>query len=462
MGKIKAQEYRHAESRYIIFLYPEKQKVSIKCPGFVEAEFPMFSELKPRQQFTYEINEAFDTKGKGDFTLQSDPSGADITIDQFPGFKEKTPFVFKGYGAMTYTIRLQKPRYEQLSANILIEPDKAKSQTIKLVPKWADLTISSEPTGSTVYINNAMKGSTPLSLTGVTNGLDPGSYNLEIRTPSKFYESYSQKLSLNANSKEEIEHKHKDISGIIQITPSHQPIQLYLNNQTDTELTEKLSKRLIAGTYSLKAFYAGEHRSAFDPVEKSIQLQAGDRVNLPFAFQPRMHSLNLSANVPDYTLHILDQETGKTSVYSDSGQIPPLYAGAYTIRVVKPGYRIVEQELNLVDKDLSLEFSLMELDKIYRNRVRGWKVSKYISATTLIISLGATAYFGYNSLQNYDNYQKATTSSAAADYRSKAIDSRNIAYPAMGIDVLGGSWMLYSYLKQRQWQKKLQNEMGRP
>jgi hypothetical protein len=233
-----------------------------------------------------------------------------------------------------------------------------------------------------------------------------------------------------------------------------------LNNQTDTELTEKLSKRLIAGTYSLKAVYAGEHRSAFEPVEKSIQLKAGDMVNLPFAFQPRMHSLILSANVTDYTLHILDKETGKSTVYKDSGQIPPLYAGAYTIRVVKPGYRIVDQEIDIIDKDISLKYSLIELDKLYNDRIQWWKGNKYLSETIFLAALGVSAYYGYSFQQNYRKYQNADSVNSADASRKKTTLSRSIASIAISIDILSGPWFLYSYSKHQKWQKQMQIEMG--
>ncbi|MDY0126734.1 MAG: PEGA domain-containing protein [Candidatus Cloacimonadaceae bacterium] len=537
MGKIKAQEYRHLESRYVIFLYPEKQRVSIKSPGFVEAEFPMFSDLKPRQQFSYEINEAFDTTGKGNFTLQSDPPGADITIEQIPIFNEKTPYHFEQFGAQSYGIRLSKDRYEPLSANILIEANKTQSQTLKLVPQWADLIINSEPTGSSVYVNNALKGTTPLSLSGVSSGLDPGDYTIELRPASQFYESFTQRISLRGNSKEELKHAHKDISGylrvnispqplevrlndtinrtlalgerirllsgnynievinvgenrqyykphtesftlkpleeklitlilpddsgIINIAPSHLPVQLYLDNKKDTDLTENLNKRLISGTYSLKAVYTGDHKNAFEPIEQSIQLKAADNLNIPLEFNPRRQRLMITANVDDYKLSIMDRESGVSTDYDKPNQIPALYVGAYGLRAEKPGYRVVRHEINILDRDIALQIKLEKLSNIYSHRIGKWRTNKYVAASTVIATLGATAYFGYDCMQNYNNYQSATTSSAAKGYRLQTIDSRNNAYTSIGANILGCGWMLYSAHKQKHWQNKLQSEMER-
>lgn len=461
MARIKTQEYRHRESRYIIYIYPDKQRISIKCPGFVQAEFPMFSNLSARQQFSFEINEAFDTQGKGDLMLITNPPGARISIDQYPVFSEVSPYEFKQFGAQSYGIRLEKERYEPINANIIIEAGKAKSQTFHLKALWADLVISSEPTNSAIYINNELKGNTPLSLVGVAKALDPGTYEIDIKPISQFYDIIHRTIVLEAGAREEINVLHRDNSGIINISSSIQPIRIEINGKIFTQTSGQLHQRMLAGNYSLKAIMIGDHKDAYEPIEREIQLIAGEQKNIPLTFKVKEAKLLIATNVTEPSYILTDRLNGKITTYKDSKEIPMLLAGDYHLRVEKPGYRVYQQDIKIIDKDYAVNIELEMLSKIYGDRIRSYRTRKYISGSAFLLALGASAYLTYNSYQNYDNYQTATLSDEVQSYRQKSQDAQNLSYICAGVDVLAGAWWIYSHLKQKHWQKEMQKEMNR-
>lgn len=461
MDRIKEQRHIPLESRYVIYIYPDKQIIAIKASGYVETRIFIPGGIKAREQLYYELNEAYNTQGKGDFLLSTDPPGADIAIDLIPVFNEKTPFEFKQFGAIDYNITLSKERYEKLSATINIEADKQKSQNFRLKALFAELEIESEPSGSTVYINKINKGITPLSLTGAEKGLDEGEYEIVLRPLSQFLEPLNQKLILKADTRENLKLKHRDNSGVIQVETSHEPTVFYLNDQPDTELSQSKSTRLKGGNYNIKAVYTGEHKNAFDPIERSVDLGVGDKLLLPFSFNPRLYKFAPKIEVKDLDIELTDNETGAKKLYTDFQQIPPLFPGTYTLQIKKTGYRNLEEQIVIRDRDLYPSLQMIEIDRLYKNKLNGWRVSKYSSGASFIVALAATAYFTYSTFDNYDKYKSANTVPAVANYKDKAIAANKAVGYSLAIDVISGSWWVYSHYKHRHWRQRMDREMQR-
>ncbi len=455
MVGIQETKYIPLESKYVIFLRPIRQKIVVKSPGFIEAELWGPGTPRPKDVVDYfSIEERQQEAGKGDFTLITDPPGAEITIDQFPVFKEFSPYTFEQFGAQSMGIALKKERYQTLNTTIVIEANKARTQSFSLQPAWADLEISSEPSGSSVYLNGVYKGVTPLFLSGASKGLDPGTYQIELRPDSDLYASYSGKVMLHEQSKETLDIVHEDISVMLAIDPSHSPLQVYLDDKINTALSNQRSERVVQGKYIMRAVYTGDYSNAFEPVEYNLELKAGQDHTQRVQFKPRTAYLDLEINIPTFDLELQHAQSGKTLRYKDQQEPILLYAGDYSLKLSNPGYRTESQDFRISDRDLALSFTLVELDKIYQLNITLWKTSKYSSGSVFLASLGATAVFGIQFLSNYNDYNKATNASKAEAYRADAVRNLGFTLSLAGVDILGASWMLYSRHKQRQWQAR--------
>jgi hypothetical protein len=325
-------------------------------------------------------------------------------------------------------------------------------------PAWVELSIETEPKGSSVYLNEIYRGITPVTFQGIEYGLDAGTYQLKIVPMSAHREQITQELKLEPGSKEFLRLHHRDNSGLVRIVPTHTPCNVYVNGTLDASLSDLRDKRLSVGVYDFKAVYTGPHSNAFAPFERRVQIESGDEISIPVKFNPRRQALALKANVSDYTIHIFDSETGLTTKYSDLESIPLLYAGNYSVTATKHGHKDWKQDFEINYTDVHLNVNLTAFKSNYPRKIALWKVSKYTTGTALIAALGATAYYGLSAYQSYSDYQNASSSVNATQYKQDALDARNMAYTCAGIDIIGGLWLYFSSVRQGHWQEVMDRE----
>ena len=458
MARIKEQSYSELESRYKIFIYPEKQIITVKASGFLEAQLPIFSNLSAKQTFVFQINEALETLGKGSLSLSSEPSGASIQMEGIPTGGIKTPHTFDDLLAMQHQVTLSSYRYQDTTFVAIVKRNQDVQINTRMRPAWVELSIETEPKGSSVYLNEIYRGITPITFQGIEYGLDAGTYQLKIVPMSAHREPIIRELKLNPGAKEFFRLQHRDNSGLVRIVPTHTPCNVYVNGTLDTSLSDLRDRRLSVVVYDFRAVYTGPHSKAFSPFERRVQIESGDEISIPVKFNPRQQALALKANVSDYTIHLFDTETGLTTRYSDPESIPPLFAGNYSITATKHGYKDWKQDIEINHTDVFLDINFEAYSANYPRRIALWRASKYTSGTALLAALGATAYYGLSAFQNYSDYKNTSSSVDATQYKQDAIDARNMAFTCAGIDVVGGLWLYYSFVRQRHWQEVMERE----
>jgi len=461
MNGIEGERSRPEEGKYLVYLKPMKQLITVKALDYKESLISIPAGLKAKESIYYNIEpKAVSLKTeKGSFTLNSYPSGADIRIDGIPTFKEKTPYTFESFAAMTYKITLSKQRYETLETTITIDKDRALSKTVELKPQWADLKISSEPTGSEVYLQNKLIGRTPLDLSGVQAGLDPGEYQIELRALSEFYAPVKQSVKLKAGELTDLNLNHRDISGYLRTIPSHRPVNITMDNRPVPELERGESIRLLARKYIIKADYLGEHKNAFQPFTAEAELKAGEHKDLPLAFQPKQGTIRIKSNENGVSYSLYDMETGKTYEWIGEKTPPTIYAGAYKLTATKQGFKKINRDIDFQGGSYPLELNLISLDALYNGKIKFWSFNKYSVGSVSLASLIATGVL-YSLAQSYYNeYQKTPSSAAAADFKQATKTAMTLTYACVGVDVIGIGWTVHSYLKQRKWKQAMLEEM---
>lgn len=461
MDGIEGDRSKPEEGKYLVYLKPTRQIITVKAMGYRESYIQIPAGLKAKESIYYLIEpKATSLKTeKGSFVLESNPAGADIRIDGIPTFAAKTPYTFENFAAMTYKISLSFPRYATLETTITIDKSKPLSKTVELQPTWAELKISSTPAGSTIYLNKKPVGTTPLELTGSAAGLDAGVYALELIPASEYYAPYNQSLTLKAGDKVNLTPVHRDISGYLQLDISLTPVSITLNNAAQPSLASGANVRLTAGDYSLKAEYQGAHKSAFPPVTTELSLSAGQNQKLPITFIPRQGTIQTQSKPQGIEYQLTDKETGKIFEWNEDKDSPVVYAGDYSLTAVKSGYRKYHKELTFNGGNYPLEVSLINIDALYQRKLTYWSANTYYTGGAALVTLAATAVFYSQVQSNYDQYQKAVTSSAAADYKQKTETATTFYNVGLGLDVVAVSCIAYSFLKKYQWQSKMRKEM---
>ena len=140
-------------------------------------------------------------KTYGSIDVTTDPQGANILIDGVE--VGVTPKTIPNLETGPHNLILVYPGYERLQKRIMVEDGKTIPISEYLVPKTGSLSILSEPIGATVYLDNFVKGQTPLDIPELPVKdymirLELKDYQmLERRVTVQYAENTTQKYSLD-------------------------------------------------------------------------------------------------------------------------------------------------------------------------------------------------------------------------------------------------------------------------
>ncbi len=119
----------------------------------------------------------------GSISVSSSPSGAYIkSLDgiSYNGVL-KTTCTIPNVNPGTHIIELTLAGYEDWSTSVGVNPGETATVSATLVPKQTPttgtITVSSEPSGANVYLDNAYKGLTPITIPDVS----PGTHTVELK-----------------------------------------------------------------------------------------------------------------------------------------------------------------------------------------------------------------------------------------------------------------------------------------
>lgn len=331
---------KHDPGRYMVFVSEGERVLDIYKEGFkpleiILSEYGIYG-LKSGQVYELQITSKIkESEGLGSFLLKSEPAGADIIVQGLPVFKGKTPYQFDNFRTGYYQISLKLDRYQGKDIKILIEKDKTSEQNIKLSPVWGDLLIETEPNNLEVWINNQMRGRSPLTFTGINNGLVAGKYSIVVKNPNEFFEPLSDTLTLDAERKIEKKYKLKDISGTIQVVATSQKFEVYLNDQIHRQLSENKEVRLKKGYYTIKTRVIGEDQTFFEPWLDHVELKASDRLIVTPDHQSNFAWLSVKADNEPYEVFLDDTYNASLS----KKQKVKVSTGTHLIMVKKTGDR---------------------------------------------------------------------------------------------------------------------------
>ncbi len=281
MAGIREQRHLPREDKYLIFITPVRQIVTVKASGFIENQLGSTFELNAKERKYYVINEQKQVSGsgKGSFTLDSVPGGALIQIEGIPGFREHTPYRFRDYLAMNYEITLSLDGYDDIHYRMQILPDQEDSKTLNLHANFAELVITSTP-NARLTLNGSDKGNTPQSFEGGQNGLKAGEYTITLKRDR--YNDIEETVNLKIGDKIIKRYQLEPLFTEVIINSNPQNSSVYLDEKllgrTPLELMGE-DKALNSGEYTLRIVPSN---SAFTAIEQRITLKSGDLFSQTF------------------------------------------------------------------------------------------------------------------------------------------------------------------------------------
>ncbi|MFH1072900.1 MAG: PEGA domain-containing protein [Nanoarchaeota archaeon] len=141
------------------------------------------------------INLAIPLVASGKIYVISSPSQSEVYLNQV--LKGMTPLTISGVADGQYTVLIRKPNYQDVTRTVTLSGGNLIQLTdISLSPLnpssgnlW--LTVSSIPAGARVYVDGVFKGSTAITVTGLTSG------NHAVRLTMPGYQTYETTMAIS-------------------------------------------------------------------------------------------------------------------------------------------------------------------------------------------------------------------------------------------------------------------------
>lgn len=170
-------------------LTPGFVDVLLKRDGFKMATDRIEVRPGPPQEFTIEMNPLV-----GYLTVESEPTGAEVVLDGTTALGT-APIYSRDLAVGEHTIELKMPNYFPVTETLTVEEDFKYTKKYVLKPMEATLSLTSRPSGGSIFINNEKQAeTTPANFT-----LMPGPYVISVYAEG--YVQSEEKIDLQPNDK---------------------------------------------------------------------------------------------------------------------------------------------------------------------------------------------------------------------------------------------------------------------
>jgi hypothetical protein len=174
----------------------------------------------------------------GTLYVDSSPQGADVKVDNT--WQGETPQRIGNLASGYHTVKLQLSGYQTITQEVMIttgQEIQINPELIKNPPevKTGSISVSSNPAGASVYLNNDYQGITPSSGYLDLTDLTPGVYTILLREPQ--HEDYSTSITVTAGKITPVHGELKApatpsaINGTLSIRSSPSGAQVFLDNR---------------------------------------------------------------------------------------------------------------------------------------------------------------------------------------------------------------------------------------
>ncbi|MFQ5660401.1 MAG: PEGA domain-containing protein [Gammaproteobacteria bacterium] len=308
-GGIKIKLARH----YLI--HSGKYRISANAPGYFPLDQALVIDNDQEQHFAFALQRL-----PGHLNLSSSPvTGAEIWIDD--ALKGRTPMTVSNLSPGTHTLKIAAERYLPYEGTVEIEGlGHEQILSVNLVPAWADVTLSSQPPGAQVYIDNSPVGQTP-----VTAEVMQGKHDVRIKLPG--YKVWQESLRITANEPlnlSEIKLKVADALLFIETRPAKVDITVAGQYKGQTPVEVALAPGKPADIHFFKEGY--------QKASRKLTLKSGEKRRLRVELKPELMPVLFAVEPADARLYVDGVLRGHPM------QTLQLSTRSHQIEILKEGY----------------------------------------------------------------------------------------------------------------------------
>jgi formylglycine-generating enzyme required for sulfatase activity len=260
------------------------------------------------------------TKLPGIVGIDTDPPGASVNLlDQELGV---TPLRDVELPAGGVELFFSKDRYQsQTSIVDIVGMHQPQSISVQLLPDWADVSVTSIPSGAEIFIDDEPTGvTTPGTIEVLT-----GEHEIRIALPG--HRSHRQRILVAAQEQIALEPVTlQQADGLLRITTIPAGAGVTLNGKFEGESPLELAVR-SKDRYRLQVFKAGYAR-----VDRSIEVASNEELDISLALQRLTGEVVVIAEPADAQLYVDGQLRGSAN------QTIRLPTAAHKLEIRRTGY----------------------------------------------------------------------------------------------------------------------------
>lgn len=260
------------------------------------------------------------TGARGSIRLVTDPPGVEVVFNEI-ALPDLTPIDLSNQSAGTHPVLLRKEGYNDLDTTVTIKKDVNVNYTFNLIPIYAGLTVTSDPSGATVFLDGDDIGKTPLA----RSNLSPGEKTVIVQKDG--YEIYQQMVRLRDSETAVVSAYLARLKGTLEITVSPQGAEVWLNNESLGEYDgNTITRQLEPGNYTVRATKDGYHEKA-----ETVTISEALTSKISLTLEEKTGAIFVVSTPSGALITLNDNPTGKTT----PAKIEKLLPGSYRVSVSK-------------------------------------------------------------------------------------------------------------------------------
>ena len=276
----------------------------------------------------------------GNIDIITDPKGADILID----LKEYgvTPKTIENIETGYHNLILNYPGYERLQKRIKVEEGQTLSISEFLVPKTGSLSILTEPSGASVYLDNMTKGQTPLDV------FDLPVKDYIIRIELMDYQVIERRISIQYGENTTQKYDLEPLPGKLSLFTSPSLAKININGRDYTSGSNGIASiELPVGRYTLNVTKDG-----YEPLQREVSIKPNDLGTLDINLKRLPAGVSSNPDMGFLTVNTLDGKTKlKISGFNEPQRLPLKYFelkyGTYMLKAYGVGLETEKREVDI-------------------------------------------------------------------------------------------------------------------
>ncbi|NQU05594.1 MAG: PEGA domain-containing protein [Calditrichaeota bacterium] len=309
-------------------------KIKLNAGGNIwEKSYDLKSKEKIEEQISFASGkqEQLDIKDPGNLFITSEPSGATVYLNKVE--QGVTPLTKDDVQPGTYQVEVVRELYLPESIVIKVESNSYAKENFQLTPNFGRLSISSNPSGAMLWINDKNVGRTPY---------DVGQYNAgaySLRIIHEMYYEETDTFNIEPGSDFIQTYSLRPQFGGIRINSNPSGALLNIDGQV-SGTTPVTKDQLASGTHIIRLT-----KENYFEFETTVEISDGQNFNETYQLKANFGLLTVVSNPPGAEVVIAGEnhKLGKTPLRDVK-----LSAGTYTIKVEKDLYESYEMPVSLM------------------------------------------------------------------------------------------------------------------